>query len=320
MSYLIFSINGGIGKCIISTAVIEAFAEQRPDKKLIVVSGYPDVFINNPHVYRSFGFGNVQYFYETYIKGHDSEVFVHDPYNDTDFTYNRKHLIQIWIRLCGLEYNAKYQPKIYLTQREIDHYSSAFLNTDKPYFTIQTNGGSDNQPIRYSWMRDIPLHTAQQVVNHFKDRFNIVHIRRQDQFALENTVSITTSIRELAVFMSMTSLRLFMDSFAQHLASSLGLSSTVLWIGNSPKVFGYDINTNILRNEFTKQPEMRNSFLNEFNIVGEPVEFPYYSEADIFNVDEIIESLSKQASGFLDLLEFSNDKEGEEPKEIETNE
>jgi hypothetical protein len=295
MSYLILSVNGGIGKCIISTALIEAFAEQRPDKKLIVVSGYPDVYINNPHVFRSFGFGNIQYFYETYIKDHDSEIFVHNPYDTTEHTYKSSHIIEIWCKLCGLTYDKKYLPKIYLTQRETDFFSKNYANSDKPLFALQTNGGADNQNLKYSWMRDIPMVVAEKVVSHFKDKYNIIHLRRQDQLALNNTIPLTTSIRDLVVFMSMTSKRLFMDSFAQHLASSMDLKSSVLWIGNSPKVFGYDFNDNIVRNEFTKQPEMRNSFLQEFNIGGEPIEFPYNSEDEIFNIDEVIASLEKES-------------------------
>ena len=73
------------------------------------------------------------------------------------------------------------------------------------------------------------------------------------------------------------------------------LNSNVLWIGNSPNVFGYDFNDNIVRNNFTKAPEMRNSFLQEFNIGGEPIEFPYHSENEIFNVDKIIASLEKES-------------------------
>lgn len=295
MSYIILSVNGGIGKCIISTAVIEAFAEQRPDKKLIVVSGYPDVFINNPHVHRSFGFGNIQYFYETYIKGHESEIFVHNPYDETDYTYQRKHIIEIWCKLCGLTYDKKYLPKIYLTQREIDFFSKNYISSDKPLFALQTNGGADNQNLKYSWMRDIPMQVAEKVVEHFKEKYNIIHLRRQDQLALNDTIPLTTSIRDLVVFMSMSSKRLFMDSFAQHLASSMSLPSTVLWVGNSPTVFGYEFNHNIVANPFTKQPEMRGAFLQEFNIGGEPIEFPYTSEDEIFNVDEIIASLEKDA-------------------------
>jgi hypothetical protein len=293
MSYLVLTINGGIGKCIFGTALVQAFAEQRPDKKLIVVSGYPDVFINNPHVHRSFGFGNIQYFYETYIKDNETEIFVHNPYDTTDYTYMRKHVIEIWCELCGLQYDKKYQPKIYLTQREIDFFGKNFMISDKPLFAIQTNGGADGQNVKYSWARDIPYQTAQNVVEHFKDKYTIVHLRRQDQMPLADTIPLTASFREIVVFMTMTQKRLFMDSFAQHLSASLELPSTVCWIVNSPVVFGYDINDNILANPFTKQPELRNAFLQAFNIGGELVEFPYSSEDEIFDTDKIIASLEK---------------------------
>jgi hypothetical protein len=45
---IIFQISGGIGKCVMATAVCEAIKKQYPDSRLIVVSGYADVFLNNP--------------------------------------------------------------------------------------------------------------------------------------------------------------------------------------------------------------------------------------------------------------------------------
>jgi|LauGreSuBDMM15SN_2_FD.fasta_scaffold03228_5 hypothetical protein len=294
MNYIVFSIEGGIGKCILATAVCQAIAEQRPDKQLVVISGYPDVFINNPHVSRALAFGNTQYFFDTYIKDKETEILVHNPYSQTDYIYNRKHLVEIWCNLFGLKYDIKYKPQIFLTQREVDFFSKN-LQTDKPFFAIQTNGGADNQKIKYSWARDIPYHVADAVVQHFKDRYRIIHIRRQDQLELRDTQTLTASFREIVVFMSMTSKRLLMDSFAQHIAGSLNLSSTVCWITNSPKVFGYEINNNILANPYTKKPELRNAFLQEFNICGDIVEFPYFSENEIFDIGKIIASLEDVA-------------------------
>jgi len=60
---IVFQINGGIGKCVMATAVCEAIKKQYPDSKLIVISAYPDAFLNNPHVYRAFAFGDLSYFY-----------------------------------------------------------------------------------------------------------------------------------------------------------------------------------------------------------------------------------------------------------------
>ena len=45
---IIFQINGGIGKCVLATSVFPGIKETFPDSKLIVMSGYPEVFLNNP--------------------------------------------------------------------------------------------------------------------------------------------------------------------------------------------------------------------------------------------------------------------------------
>ena len=92
----------------------------------------------------------------------------------------------------------------------------------------------------------------------------------------------------------MSEKRLLIDSFSQHAAAAMGKPSTVCWIVNKPNVFGYNMHHNIISNDFTKKPELRNAYLNKFNISGDLVEFPYNSEMEIFNVDDIISSIKKQ--------------------------
>jgi hypothetical protein len=97
--------------------------------------------------------------------------------------------------------------------------------------------------------------------------------------------------RALAVLISMSAKRLFIDSFAQHAAAALGLPSVVCWIGNTPTQFGYDIHTNIIANPPTTRPELRHSVFSRYNISGQPTEFPYNNEDEIFDADKIIEAL-----------------------------
>jgi len=89
----------------------------------------------------------------------------------------------------------------------------------------------------------------------------------------------------------MSSKRLFIDSFAQHVAAAFNLKSTVCWIANKPEVFGYDVHDNISSNQFTIKPETKNSFLTEFNIQGDLLEFPYKGEHEVFDEKAIIQSL-----------------------------
>jgi hypothetical protein len=288
---IIFQISGGIGKCVMATAVCEAIKKQYPESKLVVVSGYSDVFLNNPFVDRAFNFGGFSYFYEEFIENKEFKIFAHDPYVQTEHVNQNEHLIKTWCEMFGVKYSGEL-PKIYLTGREVSFFKQKYIS-DKPIMIIQTTGGGDSN-LKYSWARDIPYQNVVDVINEFKNEYNILHIKRDDQLGYENTYPVTDSFRSLVVGISLSNKRLFMDSFAQHVAAGLELASTVCWIANKPEVFGYDIHNNIVSNPFTLKPELRNAYLTKFNIGGELIEFPYNSESEIFDTNTIIDSLKKQ--------------------------
>lgn len=286
---IIFEINGGIGKNIMATAVCKAIKTQYPESKLIVVCGYPDVFINNPYVDRCFAMQNLSYFYEEYVEGKDVKLCVQDPYKQTDYLKKEKSLIQIWCEMFLIKYNGE-MPEIFLTDREKTFYSQKFVS-DKPIMVIQTNGGAEMQGVKYSWARDIPQSIVLPVIEKYKEEYQIAHIRREDQIGYENTVSITDSFRSIVTLISLSKKRFFMDSFGQHTAAALNLASTVLWIANSPRTFGYFIHKNIEALPHTKKPELIGSYLEKFNISGDLLQFPYNSETEIFELEQVLESL-----------------------------
>jgi hypothetical protein len=290
---IIFQIDGGLGKCIMATALCEVFHKNNPDAKIIIVSGYPDVFLNNPHVHRSFAFGQQAYFYEEFIANQEVKIYAHNPYVETGHVQRTEHLFTTWCKMFGYEYNGE-KPQLYLTNREIEFYSQKFIGSDKPLMTIQSNGGAPNQELKYSWARDIPRSTVQKVIDHFAQTHTICHIRREDQPAFENTIPVSDNFRAMCVLLILSKKRLLMDSFAQHAAAALALPSVVCWIGNSPNVFGYEGHHNIVSNEWTKKPELRNAYLGLFNIAGDPIEIPYNNETEIFSPEIIIEALEAQ--------------------------
>jgi hypothetical protein len=290
---IIFQINGGIGKNVMATAVCEGLKKKYPNGNIIVVSGYPEVFVNNPFVSKCFNFHQTTYFYKEYLGDKEFEVFCHDPYLTTSHIKQDTHLIQTWFDLFGLEYKGE-QPKIYLTDREIGFYRTKLVS-DKPILIMQTNGGAENQALKYSWARDIPYHVGQKVVEEFAPTHNILHIRRDDQPAYQNTTQLKEDFRVISALLPLAQVKLFMDSFAQHTAYAMGCTkSTVLWIANKPEVFGYSTNDNIVSNPFTIEPDLRHSYLGKFDISGNPLEFPYNNEGEIFDVDQVIASLKSQ--------------------------
>ena len=256
MKYIL-QIDGGMGKCIAATAVCKAIKAQHPDDELIVVSGYPEVFLGNNKVDINLGFNDRVYFYKNHIKDGDFKLLMHNPYLETDFVARKGHLNQVWCEMFGITYNGE-QPELFINNREQGFYSNKF-RSDKPIFIIQTNGGAKDQPNKYSWARDMPIGAAQQLVNAFAKDYTVIHIRREDQLVLENTIPVHEGFRGLCVLLMMAQKRLLIDSFAQHAAAALGLPSVVFWIANTPEQFGYDLHTNIAAKPYTIKPELRHA-------------------------------------------------------------
>jgi hypothetical protein len=289
MKNIIFQIDGGIGKSIMGTAICEIIKKKYPEDRLIVITAYPEVFIGNPHVHKCYTHNNLQYFYSDNIEGKEVITFLHNPYLETNYITRKEHLLETWCSMFDLEYSGE-SPQLYFSKREGEFYSRTYTS-DKPIMVIQTNGGAADQQIKYSWMRDIPINIAQQIVDYFAHEYSVFHIRREDQLPLGNTIPVHADFRSLVALISLSTKRLFIDSFAQHVAKTLDLNSVVCWIGNTPTQFGYDNNINIVANSETRKPELKNAVFSKYNISGEPMEFPYNDESEIFNVEEIIQAV-----------------------------
>ena len=103
--YSIFQIQGGLGKHIAATAVAQAIKNNHPDRELIVVCAWPELWANLPFVYRVFPLGNTQYFYDEYIDGKDSLIFGNEPYFTTTHINKTLPLVESWCKLYQIKYN-----------------------------------------------------------------------------------------------------------------------------------------------------------------------------------------------------------------------
>lgn len=285
---IIFQINGGIGKVIASTAICVSIKEKYPNDKLIVVSGYPEVFLGNKNVDRAFAFGQQAYFYKEYVENQDILVFAQEPYLEAKHIKQEEHLIETWCKMNDLPVTKRHG-ELFTTQREKDFFGKGYAS-EKPILLIHANGGAETEQ-KYSWARDIPSIVVNEVISQYSKDYHIVQIRREHQIAYSGASSVLDSFRSLLILIGLSEKRLFIDSFSQHAAAAFGLPSSVLWIGTSPKVFGYDLHKNIESQPMTVEPELRNAYLSKFNIIGDPIEFPYNNESEIFDIQEVINSL-----------------------------
>jgi len=286
---IVFQINGGIGKCVAATAVCVAIRKKYPEANLIVISGYPEVFTNNPNVSKNYRFGETIYFYKEYIEGKDFKLFIQEPYLHTSFFREEKHLIQIWCEIFGLDYDGEY-PQIFLSKREATKYIEG-VNIEKPILLMQTNGGAD-QNKKYGWARDLPSCVVRDVIEYFRGSHTIYHVKREDQVTYQDTLTITTDFRRICAISLLSDKRLVIDSFLQHALAALYLPAVSCWIVNSPTVYGYGLHTNVLANSYTVEPDLRQSLFSKFDWTGNDQEFPFNDENEIFDSVKIIDALN----------------------------
>ena len=289
--YFIWHIQGGLGKNIAGTALIKDIKAKYPDRKLIMVTSWPEVFLNNSDVDRIFQLGQAPYFYEDYIEGKDVIISKHEPYNQSDHITKKKHLVHNWCDLMDIEYK-KQLPVI------LPNYPQGMLlglwERPKPIMVIQTGGGPmGGQRYSYSWTRDMPLEVAQEIVKKYYQQYHIIQITRPDGYKLDNVERMDQKMSNMELFSLVvkTEKLVLIDSCLQHAAAALNKKSTVLWVGTSPKVFGYDLHTNLTAKLPKRANQLIGSYTFDFQFENNIHECPYMDVKQIFDINTVLSSI-----------------------------
>ena len=289
--YFIWHIQGGLGKNIAGTALIKEIKTKYPDRKLIMVTSWPEVFLNNPNVDRVFQLGQSPYFYEDYIEEKDVIISKHEPYNQSDHITKKKHLVHNWCDLIGIEYK-KQLPVI------LPNYPQTMLlglwQRPKPIMVIQSGGGPmEGQKYSYSWTRDIPMEVAQEIVKKYYQQYHIIQVTRPDGYPLDNVERVDTKMSNMELFSLVAKAEklVLIDSSLQHAAAALKKKATVLWVGTSPKVFGYDLHTNLIAKLPKKANQLIGSYTFDYQFENNMHECPYMDVKQIFDTNNVLNNI-----------------------------
>ena len=289
--YIIWHIQGGLGKNIAATALCNDLKQQYKDRKLIMVVSYPEAFLSNPVVDRVYALGQSPYFYQDYIEGKDIVLFRHEPYNQTAHVTKKQHLIHNWCDLLGIEYKNQ-QPVLFPNYPQ--RMTTGIWQRPKPVMVIQTGGGPmQGQKFSYSWTRDMPIEVAQEIINKYSQQYHIIQVTRPDGYQLPGAERIDGALSNMELFSLLvrSQKRVLIDSCLQHAAAALKLQSTVLWVGTSPTVFGYNSHKNIIAKLPKKANQLIGSYLFDYQFENNMHECPYMDVKDMFNIEEIFKSI-----------------------------
>jgi hypothetical protein len=291
--YIVWHIEGGLGKNIAATSLISSLKQTYKDRKLILVVSYPEVFLNHPDIHRVYRVGMTSYFYDDFIKDKDTIIFKHEPYFQSEHITKKKHLIENWCDLLGVKYE-KQMPILYpnMIQKNIIYN----WKRDKPVMVIHSNGGPLQQDSLYSWTRDMPYEIVDAIVQKYSNKYHIIQVGRDARQAVPGVefIDLPLTNHELFSILPLSDKRVLIDSSLQHAAAAMKLKSTVLWVGTSSKNFGYNVHSNIIAKPPKGNVKMIDSYLFDYSFDGIAHECPYMDITEMFDINEIFKSIDKQ--------------------------
>jgi hypothetical protein len=244
---LVLHISGGAGKCIMATAVIASYKRTFPDAKVIVVSGYPEVFVNNPYVYKNFPFAT-PYLWQDYYGNAEWKVSAHDPYMEPSWIKNEtKHLIDIWCKMLGVDAVQK-TPLLYFSGPELDELN-AMVKVDKPLLVVQSTGGA--HAAARSWSRNPPLSEFNDYLGTFMETHFVLHLAVPETPLLSNTHQRVDNLnrRQAMALVHYAAEFVGIDSFGMHsrAANELAGPTTIFFpLAESVQRLGYPQFKNIV--------------------------------------------------------------------------
>lgn len=249
---LVLYVQGGLGKVIMSTAVIRSYKAAFPKAKIVVVSGYPEVFINNPDVYRFFGFAT-PYLWQDYYGNPEWKVYAQDPYlNELWIKDQPIHLIDLWCLELGVP-SIQREPLLHFSGAEVEELAS-MIKTEKPLVCVQSSGGS--KPDARSWTRNPPTYELDEYLSRLSEDNFIAHICLPETPILSSAHQRieTLNRRQAMCLMYYANKVIGIDSYALHarVANPHRGESIFFWpLADSVQKLGYEGNniTNIIPRE-----------------------------------------------------------------------
>jgi hypothetical protein len=281
--------------------VVKRLKEEFPDKRIIVVSGAPDIFLYNPNVFKVFRFDNPLYFYDDYVTP-ESFVIKAEPYTQYEYFAEKRHLIDVWCEMIGLERKGA-MPEMFYLDNELEaakiYVDKVTSEGKKRFVLMQWIGGivpKDKtkeglyDAICRMHRRSIPQSVAQKLANKLVSRDFAVGCVQHENFPdLQGVERVCFPPRAVIALLKHSEGFIGIDSFLHHAAACLNINGVVLWGGTSPKCLGYECHKNLERTAcptpFCHRPD---SYMFDTNNVNGMWNCPYNVKCMEYDADEII--------------------------------
>lgn len=199
---------GALGDVILTTPVIRALADKYANAEISVVTGFPEVFDQNPYVTHAG---------KKMLKQKDK----YDLFFDLDMAYEREpnlHIVDAYARVCGVADQVAElgrAPEVFPDAKDIEFANDVVSKEDGLWVAIH--------PGPTAWIgRNWPAERWAEVSEWLlSEGVNVVLVGGKDAYAIPSTVDLRgkTTFHQLAALMRLVDVFAGIDSAPMHLAA-----------------------------------------------------------------------------------------------------
>ena len=171
-------VDGGIGRVICALPAIDKLTEK---EEVIVITSWKEIFANKNNIFRVYK-PDSEYLWEDTILEND---LIHtEPYWDSDYYRNKKHLIQVFDKQLNNELPTEIKkPNLVINAYE-DEFAKKWLkttfNNKKKTIVIQPFGSTgqldENNKIVDQSNRSLSMEFTNKLIEEFKEDYNLIYL------------------------------------------------------------------------------------------------------------------------------------------------
>ena len=276
MKKCLITVEGGLGKNVMLTAILEEFKKQKGYDEIYVISPYYDVFKCCPAVTDAFPMGQGT-LYQELVLAPDCDVYCKEPYNNPHFIKKECHLFEAWAEEFGFKLSKPgkaYTPDLSKIGEEypalVQMVNEKVKELNNNFIIVQFCGGQSPLGLPRDVNGNLPLYDERNEPlkrNYYKGQLIIDAIKNKNpgttivHYSLPNEPSYNNAVKfempYLAYYLLAKSAKAVVttDSSLQHIATGACNNVTVIWGETRPEHFGYECNKNICaKNVLNSQP------------------------------------------------------------------
>ena len=244
-------INGGIGKHICATTMLRFIKEQEPDARLTVISGYPEVFLFNPRIYRNLHH-MTSYVFDDYICGTDFRAG--DPYMLKEYFMDEKHMSAVYpLAYRFNNMNTDIYPELFLNEEETLKAQQFISQARGPIITVQVTGGNQMmnpcKDPRILTPRDMKQDAAQKIVDLCNARgFSVFQVALPQEYKLRNVLCFNNlPFRAYMAMIPQIAGHIGIDSAMMHAVAAFRKPGLIFWNNTRLNNLGYPHMANVFK-------------------------------------------------------------------------